>query len=251
MTQNALVEPAATSCGPSTATSGFRLKFWGGVVASIVLSIFVGWMIWIPSPGPPLLVIENNPFPTNKDVYGIKWKSEYSSITIAYVNFTGYSYNNLDLLIATGASIYDKGIYSGTNTCAGEFWSPISTAAMTWTVRGVEGGPLAIPMLATNTTWSNMYHVHCDGLSNNSAKIEIILAVVPQKSQPSTGEISQRGEIKWAKIESVLYAGARPTHDNICAGDCSSAPLIFPDEQPTLLKTLINITGSASAGLPL
>src|SRR5262249_18032456 len=154
---------------------------------------------------------------------------------------------NLDVLVGTDAAIITKGIYAGTNTCAGEPWSPVMTAAATFAVTGVENGPLVIPMLATHVAWSNMYHIHCDGLSRNS-KIEIILAVIAAAPPPfpPTGEQQPRGKIKWAKLEATLNAGPRQVTWHDCRGDCSNTPMVFPGEQQSALYRLV-----VSSGPPL
>jgi hypothetical protein len=190
----------------------------GGVFVSLIAGVIIVWAIWVPNSIGVLLVSEPGDYPLDRDIYGIKWKANYSELTLMLDNMSATDLTNVDTYVRTDLMIANVGIAPSINACTSQAWFPAEMTTPKLIGKDAAGNRVSIPALEKNRPiTSSIYRIRCDRLLARSS-IEIKFAVmqglfVADKKQP-----------RWAKLWYSLVAGYRPV-------DGSSAKCFIGENQ--------------------
>jgi hypothetical protein len=140
------------------------------------------------------------------NIYGIEWKNNYSELSIIITNDTNVNYTDLDIYIRTDMMIAAGGIAPGVNQCFTEGDIPgLSVAGQRFTVHGMEGGPLEIPLFNMQVKKSSIYRIRCARTAAKSridAEFAIVAGGFDLNPPPKI-------QAKWAKVSMDYDASFR------------------------------------------
>ena len=181
---------------------GQATKRWVGVFCTLAVFGITLRIILIPAPMRALIFENPGNYQEGTDVYGIKWKPNYSELGFLLVNDGDMDYIDLDILVGInpGMGFESGGIAPGINQC----WLGVEHPGEMFDLKLTstdKSKPLSIPLLAP--TSGSRYRVRCATLASKS-RIEVRLAVI--------AENGQHVEPLWAALSSDFDASFRHRH---------------------------------------
>jgi hypothetical protein len=205
-------------------TANQRVKRVMGVIISVIVSSVILWSIWIPASIKTVISSSPGYHAPGDDVNGIKWREDYSEVTVIIYNYGETDMLNVDLRIASDLLIAGAGIAPSINNCSSEAVSRgLANIRFEFTDKK-SGETREIPLLDKNRHFaSSLYRIRCERLSSNSI-LQIKLPMLTHNW--STGE--PKRQPNWAKLWINLMAGNRPIHkaaEQCFAAACYSIPV--------------------------
>jgi hypothetical protein len=96
---------------------GETLKRWVGVIGTTAVFAFILWILYRPPLIAVFLISTPDNYPEGTDIYGIKWKPNFSELSVVLLNDSDVDFINLDVLIRTNLGFEGGGIAPGVNQC--------------------------------------------------------------------------------------------------------------------------------------
>jgi hypothetical protein len=175
-------------------------KTWERIIVGIsalMLYLFFAWTIFVPTPLDVLLFSTPGNYDENTDIYGIKWKSNFTELGIVIENDTGTNYTDLDAYIRTDVTIATGAISSGgVNQCSLEADLPglqIAGAQL-----NIVGTQKSIPLFLNRLNPATIYRLRCPRVASKS-RVDARFAVV---GAPGNNKVQPR----WAKLSAEYDA---------------------------------------------
>jgi hypothetical protein len=169
-----------------------------GVITSIGIFAGIMWAIWVPASIRVGFDDEPVDHPPGSEIYGIKWREDYSQLTMMLYNYGVTDMRDVDLRIATDLLIAGAGIGPGINACSAEAAAAgkitFGKIATMYTDRS--GKTIEIPWTDQNRRLaSSLFRIKCERVASKS-KIEIkfpILAKDWARGEP-------KKQVRWAVV---------------------------------------------------
>ena len=116
-----------------------KFKRWIGVVVCVIAYAIIWRLVWMPAGiSDPLLHAEVANYPNDTDIYGIKWRPQYSELTSVIYNGAANDLTNLDIYVKTDLIIVEAAFAPGINSCSKEAFFPGATTTPIVEKRKVE-----------------------------------------------------------------------------------------------------------------
>jgi hypothetical protein len=190
-----------------------------GVAGSIVIFGVILWAVWVPASVHFAFGNESVDHPSGSEINGIKWREDFSQLTVLIYNYGSADLRNLDIYITTDLLIAGAGIGPGLNTCSAEAVpANMTIGSMATIYTDSSGNIIEIPWTDQNKKIaSSLYRIKCDGLASKS-KIEIKLPILVKDW--TRGE--PKRQVRWAVLWVSYSAGYRPVH--MTQSKCFTSP---------------------------
>jgi hypothetical protein len=181
---------------------GETLKRWAGVIGTAVTFVLILWILYRPPLITVFLFSTPGNYPEGADIYGIKWKPNYSELSVVLVNESDVDFLNLDVLIRTNLSFENGGIAPGVNQCSLGFELPgPKILEATLTPADPKSKAPSIPLLTPSG--GSLYRMRCTRFASKS-RIDARFAIV--------ADSAQHVEPQWAKLAADYDANFWPKH---------------------------------------
>jgi hypothetical protein len=177
-------------------------KRLAGVLISLALLGTTLWVILVPAPLRAFLFSNPGNYPEGTDIYGIKWKPNFSELSIITSNDSDIDYTHFDVSLRVGPDLAFEtgGMAPGINQCSLGIEVPESWLDLRLTSTD-KNKPSSIPLLAP--TAGSLYRIRCATFLSKS-KIDARIAI--------TSRNDQHVEPQWAAMLVDFDASFRHRH---------------------------------------
>ena len=178
-----------------------RHKRYIGVAASLLMYGLMFWWIWVPYAVSVYVFPTPGNYADDKDVYGIKWKPNFSELVLILDNSKGENdFTQISMAVRTDLIISGFGVAPGIDTCSGE--RDMRNDPLTLSLDPANRNAPSEPILKNAMNGASVYRLKCERLSAGS-RIEIRFPI----EHPAN---SGRHQPSWVNIWFHLNAGQRP-----------------------------------------